>query len=152
MGARIDRRARGWMWHVLACAVLLGLWVMHGMYASPVTGCHGAGLTLVSMTQPETAPAPAPAASDRLVQAAVGVGMAPMGDGDLCLSGQVPTAGKDLNALIALLSLIGLGLVMAPVSERFVPGMPGRAQSRWRAPPGAATGSELLLMECVART
>jgi hypothetical protein len=141
------------MWRVLTCAVLLGLWLMHGMYSSPVAGCHGAGLTLVSMTQPKMAPAPAPAVSDGLVQAvAVGASMAPMGDGGLCLSGQVPTAGKDLNALIALLSLIGLGLATAPTSGSLAPGLARRAQSRWRAPPGAATGSELLLLECVART
>jgi len=151
MGGTTTHRAHGWMWRALACGVLLGLWVMHGMYNSPVAGCHGGGLTMVST--PQSATPPSPALSDGPVQAAAeNAEAAPAGDGDLCVSGQVPTAGKDLNALIALLSLIGLCLVTALISGRSIRGLPGRAQSRWRAPPGARTGSELLLLECVART
>ncbi len=146
-------RMRGWAWRALACGVLLGLWVMHGMYSSPAAGCHGGGITFISMASPEPpTTVGAPLVADGLAQAvATDAGAAPMGDGDLCLSAQVPTSGHDLNTLVALLFLSCLALPALIVSDFKTPSVPLRALRRWRAPPGA-TGRELLLKACVART
>lgn len=144
-------RARGWAWHALACAVLLGLWVMHGMFSAPAAGCHGGGMTLISANR--SMPPSAPRATTELpVQAlATGAGTATTGDGDLCLSARVPTPGNDLSTLIALLFSGGLGVLTLWAPGRAAPCLLRCTPTRWRAPPGAG-GWEMLLMVCVART
>lgn len=144
-------RARGWAWRALACAVLLGLWVMHGMFSDPATGCHGGGMTLVSAPRSVTPPAPHAVADQRAQAAVTDTGTSAMGDGDLCLSARVPTPGHDLRTLITLLFLGGLGVLMRWAPGHIAPGLFRRTERRWRAPPGA-TGWETLLMVCVART
>ena len=148
--------ARWWVGRSVVFLLLVGLWVMHGMSGTTDAGCHGAAMPLpmgstaaTAATGPMSpvpglarrgeqlaAPRAAPAAEEQMLH------------GDLCVSGQPPTFGLDLLALLAVLAL----------AAREAPdGASGRLwlrftrRARRRAPPGCS-GIRLLTVVCVSRT
>lgn len=155
-GSRTSTRTRARPCIVLL--LLVGLWMMHGLSGATGAGCHGAAIPVPAaisdgMSDGGAAPAlmtSAPTAKSRSLtspsmSAAVSV---PMLHGDLCVSGQPPTPGQDLLALLALgaLLLCGLpGMQPDPLADRDV------RWARWRAPP-APFGIRLLTTVCVSRT
>jgi hypothetical protein len=140
---------------MLVFAVLVGLWVMHGMTGATDAGCHGAPMALpafgATMTAPITHSAPAatrPDASDGGAPRVATPTMDQMPHGELCLSGQPPNPGRDALALLALLVLIACG----PTCGRCEPPwLRLLSPARRRAPPGC-TGTRLLTLVCVSRT
>ncbi|MFJ1675251.1 hypothetical protein ACIODT_09525 [Streptomyces sp. NPDC088251] len=120
---------------LVLCAVLCGLFLMHGAPASAAEGCHGA--MAATSHPPMTA---ATAAGHTALPEEHGMARAdaaaPGGNGESCVS----THARD--RLLPL--LMALGLVILAVR---VLGRPRRAV---RGPPSA--GRELLLQVCVART
>ncbi|MEU3522102.1 hypothetical protein ABZ770_43930 [Streptomyces sp. NPDC006654] len=131
------------------CAVLFGLFLMHGAPAAAAEGCHGAMSTMAS--SPLTGahhpaallatPTPAAHGTGPAVRAADGPGMS----GSLCVS----TAAHERTHLPApgLLGVAGAA-VFAPwllARLRVAAGGTGR-----RGPPGG--GRDLLLQVCIART
>ncbi|MDN3061242.1 hypothetical protein PH213_43495 [Streptomyces sp. SRF1] len=132
---------------VAVCAVLLGLFLMHGAPATAAEGCHGGmpsttapmpdGHTASAMTtaQMQTTAHGAPAA-----QAADSAGM----HGELCLS----TPAQERLPLPAPALLAVTAAVMAgwsPAAWRAA-----TSQARRRGPP--AGGRDLLTRVCIART
>src|SRR5947209_6992535 len=97
---------------VLIVLVLAGLWLMHGMAGTTDAGCHGAAM-LIPRGMPHVAAAPAlvPGAAAKGAVARAAASSIPAGlaeqmqHGELCVSGQPPTPGQDLLALLALLAL-----------------------------------------------
>jgi hypothetical protein len=124
-----------------ACAVLVGLFLMHGAPATAAEGCHGA------MPVPASAHAMADTAlpTMALPTAPAHATQGSPSHGTQCVS----TAGRDrtplptggLLAVIAVVALAAYWLTARPV---------GRDEARRRGPPGAGRG--LLLQVCVART
>lgn len=134
--------------------LLIGLWVMHGMSGTTDAGCHGAvmpALSASSDSMPRVAAAPSAetAAASRTATTSIGMGWpGQMRHGELCVSGQPPTPGQDLLALLALLALAGYG-VSGDCLRLSVGRVPRLA--RWQAPP-SPFGIQLLTTVCVSRT
>ncbi|MGW2110351.1 hypothetical protein [Streptomyces sp. NPDC001948] len=136
---------------LVLCAVLLGLFLMHGAPASAAEGCHGA------MTVTAAAPAPGP------VQATAGHEGMPATAGHAAVraehgSARAAAAMPGMNGescvfthardrVLPLLMALGLVLlaVRAPAGRRTDVRGPAR-----RGPPLAGRG--LLLQVCIART
>lgn len=138
--------------------LLVGLWVMRGMSGTSDAGCHGAVMPIpsaVSDGMPDVAavaavmPSAETAAGSNAVTTSIGIGLAgQMQHGELCVSGQPPTPGQDLLALLALLALASYG-----VSGGCLGSPVGRVsrRARWWAPP-SPFGIQLLTTVCVSRT
>ncbi|WP_406385807.1 hypothetical protein [Streptomyces sp. NBC_01618] len=128
---------------LVLCAVLCGLFLMHGAPASAAEGCHG-GQAVTSQPPMSMATGAAHTAHTAVpeehsiprVDAAV-TGM----NGESCVS----THARD--RLLPLLMALGLVILAVWVLGRLRPAVRGPAR---RGPPLA--GSELLLQVCVART
>lgn len=135
---------------LILCAVLLGLFLMHGAPATAAEGCHGAmpaasptahGHDPAAMGSPG-AEAVASAPSPRRVQQVSGASST---HGTLCVS----TAARDLTplpvggALVAVVAVSAIG-ILANLPVPLV-----RTGRRGPPPPG---GRSLLLTVCVART
>ncbi|MGH3684251.1 MAG: hypothetical protein ACRDRU_12155 [Pseudonocardiaceae bacterium] len=133
---------------VAVCAVLAGLFLMHGL---PMQGCHGgAGMLALPMVHPAAAPAELDMAAGAM---AASVSHSPAYDvsevgsdagesGALCVSTPPPPGWAGLLALLLGVSVVGLlrppGRVTSPSNQRL------------RAPPIA--GSALLRTLCLSRT
>ncbi|MGW7578481.1 hypothetical protein [Streptomyces sp. NPDC054765] len=145
-------RRRGLARLLALCAVLLGLFAMHGAPATAAEGCHGAMSTPAGMHEDPTAGA---MISQDLaaVQSAAGSvtahpaaqhasGWAAM-DGSTCVS----TPARDTTPLTepALLA------VVAVLAALFLVGRPLATGRRRRGPPPPG-GRSLLLQVCIART
>lgn len=148
-----EARRRGWARLTAVCALLLGLFLMHGAPSSAV-GCHSSAAVMpVSM--------PAPASNDHGT-AAVAKGTQPLTSspatgsygsvehgasvtmaGALCVSTEADR-GVALSAGLLLGALFGGGYM--PVAVAWVR---AEGRNRRRGPP---PGRELLLRGCVART
>jgi hypothetical protein len=129
---------------LMVCAVLAGLFLMHGAPASAAEGCHGAMSAPTTMGGGTTA-GMQPAGHGAMahpggVQAAAPSAM----HGEVCVSTaareRAPLPGGGLLAVVAVLAAVFL------VSRPAVRGRPGRGG---RPPPG---GRGLLLQVCIART
>ncbi|MCM2419094.1 hypothetical protein [Streptomyces sp. RKAG293] len=132
------------------CAVLLGLFLMHGAPATAAEGCHGAMSAASPMPHGHD-----PAAMTSTVPDAMGSATSPPGaqqvsgaslmHGALCVS----TAARDQTplpmggALLAVVATTTVGML----ANRPVP--LGRTGRRGPPPPG---GRSLLLTVCIART
>ncbi|MFJ9967456.1 hypothetical protein [Streptomyces avermitilis] len=152
------RRGPGVARLLVLCAVLLGLFFMHGAPANAAEGCHGSTAMAVSpgmghgedVRMDGDAPHPlavtAPGASAMAPSAltAHGVAMPGMG-GELCVS--TPARERTPLPATGLLALLGLMTVVAwyLTGRSGVFGEPAR-----RGPP--ICGRHLLLQVCVART
>ncbi|MFF7638252.1 hypothetical protein ACFZB9_34660 [Kitasatospora sp. NPDC008050] len=133
------------------CAVLFGLFLMHGTPATAASGCHGGmpvtagvseagGVVAHPMAVPTAVPAAAPAGGS-LARPAV---MAQPG-GAVCVA--APARGGAVLAAAGLLALA----VLAVVADRGPGGRhPGASAHRRRGPPSG--GRALLLQVCIART
>ncbi|BAC72490.1 hypothetical protein AQJ43_21915 [Streptomyces avermitilis] len=152
------RRGPGVARLLVLCAVLLGLFFMHGAPANAAEGCHGSTAMVMSpgtghgedvrmdaaALRPPGATAPGASAMAPTAPPAHGVAMPGM-SGELCVS----TPARDRTPLPAtgLLALLGLVALVAwhPTGRSGVFGEPAR-----RGPP--LYGRHLLLQVCVART
>jgi hypothetical protein len=144
---------RGGIARLLAlCAVLLGLFLMHGAPATAADGCHGVmsaapmpkGHDNAAMTS--AAPAAVTSASSPVMTQAGAqqVSGASVMDGAMCVS----TPARDRTPLPSA----GLLAVVAVLAASFLAGRPlalGRTGRRGPPPPG---GRSLLLTVCIART
>ncbi|MFJ9864222.1 hypothetical protein [Streptomyces sp. NPDC101165] len=124
------------------CAILLGLFLMHGSPAATVDGCHGrTGSAVVMHDGHESATASAEPAGTRpgILRAADDMAA----HGKLCVATpaeqRIPLPVVPLTALFALAALATWA-----VHRAWRPGGTGR-----RGPPG---GRGLLLQVCIART
>jgi hypothetical protein len=140
---------------LLVSAVLVGLWVMHGMTGATDAGCHGApmplpapGATMTASITQSASTATRPDASDGGAPRVATPAMDQMRHGELCLSGQPPNPGRDVLALLGLLILIACGQTCSPGESLRLRPLP---RARRRAPPGCA-GTRLLTLVCVSRT
>ncbi|MCX5384093.1 hypothetical protein [Streptomyces sp. NBC_00083] len=141
------------------CAVLFGLFSMHGAPASAAAGCHGeAALPAPMAVPPDMGHAPMSAPTDGTDGTAVagvsavraglpGHRVAPVAagaTGELCVSTpareRLPLAATGLLALLGLVVLVGRGLAGPRTALR----------AARRGPPLGGRG--LLLQVCVART
>ncbi|MGW7043649.1 hypothetical protein ACWGDT_13240 [Streptomyces avermitilis] len=143
---------------LVLCAVLFGLFFMHGAPANAAEGCHGSmGMVVAEgmghgedvrmdadALRPVEVTAPGASAMAPSVPTAHGVAMPGM-SGELCVS----TPARDRTPLPAtgLLAFLGLVALVAwhPTGRAGVFGEPAR-----RGPP--ICGRHLLLQVCVART
>jgi hypothetical protein len=145
---------------LLAPVVLLGLWLMHGVSATTTAGCHGVPV-LMSMSAQVGDPGSVPgSATVPMVKSAAAGSAGPAwsagaasdrpGSGEMCLSGQPPSPGGFLLALLAALALAGFGFWCAAA---YRPRPPSRAASLppRRGPPGPV-GRALLTTVCISRT
>lgn len=149
--ARIRRLAP----RLLVSVVLLGLWVMHGMSATMESGCHGMPMLMpTTASMVEAQPMAAADAGSSAIRpptdgaASVHLASNQTGEGELCLSGQPPTLGAWLLALLATLVAVGYVVFTAQVRR------PDLRRTRWwwwRGRPHLA-GMELLTAVCVSRT
>ena len=138
------RRPRWPRW-ALACALLLGLFLMHGAPVS-AAGCHDA---MAGMS-----PVAGAAVAGHMHTQAPGLGMSSHGKanaaasvltgGGLCVSIEAPR-GVGLPAVLLLAVLVGSWYL-----PKMVPWTIGRGGSRRGDPPDGGRG--LLLRVCVART
>ncbi|MFG2123464.1 hypothetical protein [Streptomyces sp. NPDC048710] len=124
------------------CAILLGLFLMHGSPAAAVDGCHGrTGPAVVMHDGHESATAPAEPARTLPDTLRATDDMAP--HGTLCVATpaeqRIPLPMAPLTGLFALSALAAWA-----VHRARRPGGTGR-----RGPPG---GRGLLLQVCIART
>ncbi|MFF4183479.1 hypothetical protein ACFYZ9_09835 [Streptomyces sp. NPDC001691] len=135
---------------LVLCAVLFGLFSMHGAPASAAAGCHGETSMTAAMSAPGAMPAAAPMSAGHVMERAArsDVRAAPVASGmsgELCVS----TPARERLPLGATGLLAALGLVVLVVW-----GLGGRRAALLRAarrgPP--LTGRSLLLQVCVART
>lgn len=123
------------------CAVLAGLFLMHGLASQ---GCpSGAGMATATMTHADHPMGFSPAPADRYQTAA----MSPMhamaaGNGELCNSTPPPQPSTLLTLLMALAALTTAAAALG--CSRWT------IQVRRRPPP--PTGSVLLTTLCVSRT
>lgn len=132
---------------VAVCAVLAGLFFMHGL---PAQGCSGGvegfASSMTSMTQPATlaaAEGPGKAASD--VTASASRSLTHSASGAVCVSTLPPPGWAGLLAL--LLGICAIGLVSVLRSPETVT---RPRNQRLRAPP--LGGPALLMNLCVSRT
>ncbi|MCX4878273.1 hypothetical protein [Streptomyces sp. NBC_00847] len=133
------------------CALLLGLFLMHGAPATAAEGCHGAmpsatahmpGSHAVStMTTARTRATAQSAPVASVAQAADGSGL----HGELCLS----TAAQERNPLSAP-ALLTASAVAVPAAWSPAPLLAATSRARRRGPP--AGGRDLLNQVCIART
>ncbi|MFD3931017.1 hypothetical protein [Streptomyces sp. NPDC058614] len=133
------------------CAVLFGLFLMHGAPVNAVGGCHGEGVMPAPVSMPahsghaaaqgEQAGVPAVSLTTATTATTAMTAMS----GELCVS----TPARDRLPLPATGLLAGLGLVGLVVW-----GLAGRPSAMWgparRGPPSG--GRDFLLQVCVART
>jgi hypothetical protein len=147
---------------LLAGLVLAGLWFMHGVSATTEAGCHGMPV-LMTMGTSVTDSGSAMGAADAEARTAMpghdpgaatfaqpGNGKSMQaGSAETCLSGQPPSPGDFLLALLA--SLAVLALVFGAVDQPL--GAPSYALGRLRrrGPPGPV-GRALLTTVCISRT
>ncbi|MCZ4121729.1 hypothetical protein [Streptomyces sp. H39-S7] len=128
------------------CAVLFGLFLMHGSPATAAEGCHGAMSATAPMPEGHDVAAtasslsPAMTHTGRHAQHASG---APQRDGAMCVStparDRTPLPSSGLVAVVVLAASLLAGQ----------PLIPGRTGRRGPPPPG---GRSLLLQVCIART
>lgn len=145
--------ARRWVGRFAVFLLLVGLWVMHGMSGMTDAGCHGAAMPLpmgsmAATTPMNAAPTVMPGGEHPEAAPAAPAIRAQMLHGDLCVSGQPPTFGLDLLALLALLAL---GVREARKSSCGRVCLRFTRRTRRRAPPGLS-GIRLLTAVCVSRT
>ncbi|MGW5277500.1 hypothetical protein ACWEQP_34235 [Streptomyces sp. NPDC004044] len=147
-----QRRRRGIARLLALCAVLLGLFLMHGTPATAAEGCHGAMPAAAMPAGDDTAgmasaarafvtPASSPVMTQAGAQQASGASAM---DGAMCVS--TPARGR------IPLPTGGLLAVVAVLAATFLAGRPpalGRTGRRGPPPPG---GRSLLLTVCIART
>ncbi|MFE7795113.1 hypothetical protein [Streptomyces sp. NPDC057460] len=147
-----QERRRGIARLLALCAVLLGLFLMHGAPATAAEGCHGAmsaapmpaghdTAVMASAARAFVTPAPSPVVTQARTQQVSG---APAMDGAMCVS----TPARDRIPL----PTGGLLAVVAVLAATFLAGRPpalGRTGRRGPPPPG---GRSLLLTVCIART
>lgn len=127
------------------CAVLFGLFSMHGAPANAAAGCHGEMAAPAPMTAPMstsmTVPMPTGHADIQGAQHATPVVTGT--SGELCVSTpareRLPLDAAGLLTVLGLVVLVGRGLRRA-----------GRFVAARRGPP--LSGRGLLLQVCVART
>ncbi|MEU8960647.1 hypothetical protein AB0C89_02930 [Streptomyces sp. NPDC048491] len=127
---------------LVLCAVLFGLFSMHGAPASAASGCHGDFTMAAPMGAPMSMGHTDMWGEHMGVRAA---SVTPPVSGELCVStparDRLPAAAAGLLALLGLVVLVGWGLVLGPRAPF--------AAAR-RGPP--LHGRGLLLEVCVART
>jgi hypothetical protein len=137
-------RRRGIARLLALCAVLLGLFLMHGAPATAAEGCHGA-MSAAPMPEVHGTAAMTSASSPVMTQSGAqhASGVSAM-DGAMCVS----TPARDRTPL----PTAGLLAVVAVLAAGFLAGRPpalGRTGRRGPPPPG---GRSLLLQVCIART
>ncbi|MFE6741454.1 hypothetical protein [Streptomyces tubercidicus] len=142
MTGTVQARGRDTARLLALCAVLLGLFLMHGAPATAAGGCHGVMSTPAGTHENPAAmqSAAAPMAHPGLQQASAPTPM----DGTTCVS----TPARDETPLAAP----GLMAVVAVLAALFLAGrplVPGRTGRHGPPPPG---GRSLLLQMCIART
>jgi hypothetical protein len=131
---------------IAVCAVLLGLFLMHGAPATAAEGCHGAmPSATVSMHEGHAAPTmtsaalPTTAQSAQAARAGDGSGM----HGVQCVS--TPAHERKSLPTAGLYAAVALPAAWFPAGLRAATGW-----TRRRGPP--ADGRDLLIQVCVART
>ncbi|WP_405009696.1 hypothetical protein [Kitasatospora sp. NBC_01539] len=149
-----ERRPAGLLLSV--CALLLGLFLMHGAPSS-AAGCHG---TAAERTAGEPAPAAmahagrldhteggvaAQAAADTADDVAARPGFVGMAGGELCVS--TPAHGRSTPTPPTLLAVLGLDVL---VGRAVLRAPAGRGFPRRRGPPRA--GRAVLTQVCISRT
>lgn len=128
------------------CAVLLGLFLMHGAPASAADGCHGTMPQAAPMagghdhTTMNSSPTPDASGDHPTVQAAPPTGMS----GALCVA--TPAPERMPLPPPGLLAVAVMAVLAAALGGRLWAG----ASIRRRGPPGG--GRDLLLRACIART
>jgi hypothetical protein len=128
---------------LVLCAVLFGLFLMHGAPATAAEGCHGATSAPTGMHDGPAAmeSATAPVMTHPGVQRASGTSVM---DGEMCVStparGGIPLPAGGLLIVSAVLAALFLTVRLLT---------PGRTGRRGPPPPG---GRSLLLQVCIART
>ncbi|MFG2718960.1 hypothetical protein ACGFW5_11830 [Streptomyces sp. NPDC048416] len=132
----------------LLCAVLFGLFSMHGAPANAVAGCHGETALTPSMSEPWKASMSEPLkmAHSAMPAERPGAHAGPVvtgASGDLCVS---TPARERLPLAGGLLAVLGPAVVMA----RGRSGPRAALRGARRGPPLAGRG--LLIQVCVART
>lgn len=147
-----QRRRRGIARLLALCAVLLGLFLMHGAPATAAEGCHGAmsaapmsaghdKAVMASAARASVTPASSPVMTQADAQQASGASEM---DGATCVStparDRIPLPPGGLLAVVAVLAASFLA-VRPPAL--------GRTGRRGPPPPG---GRSLLLTVCIART
>jgi hypothetical protein len=138
---------RGTARRLLACAVLAGLFLMHGSPFGAAEGCHGAAAAPAGMSVPAAAMAlNGPVAAAHQHPGSARTGALPAMRGQLCVS----TPARPRLALPAGGPLLTVAVLPAAVllASGLLLGGP-RARRRGPPPPG---GRPLLLQMCVART
>jgi hypothetical protein len=140
---------RGYARLSAVCAVLFGLFLMHGAPATASAGCHSAMSAPVSMRTGPGHPGAAmtSAALTATVRPGTSAHMAQGAEshGTTCVS----VSGRDRIPLPAA-GLVAV-VVIAALSAWLLAGRPvGRGRARRRGPPDA--GRSLLLQVCIART
>ncbi len=148
MAGRRQVGGRGAARLLLACAVLAGLFLMHGSPFGAAEGCHGAAAAPAGMSVPAAAAmAPnGPAAAAHRHPGSARTGAVPAMRGQLCVSTParprlvLPAGGPLLAVAVPAAALLAFGRLL---------GGPHRARRRGPPPPG---GRPLLLQVCVART
>ncbi|MFI5877613.1 hypothetical protein ACIBAH_35375 [Streptomyces sp. NPDC051445] len=124
------------------CAVLVGLFLMHGAPATAAGGCHG------EMTLPGPMPVPTTVAMASLTSPAMAQGAQQAADtaathDDSCCSTLAPDSIP--------LSIGGMGAVLTILAATIHSGWPwALGRNRRRGPPPGGRG--LLLQVCIART
>ncbi len=139
---------------IAVCAVLAGLFAMHGL---PAQGCSGGveasapsmamarpATVVTAVTGPDMAAGMAVSASSPLAYAVVEAGANAGEAGVLCVSTPPPPAWAGLLALLLGISGIGLASILGLADRAARP-----SGQRRRAPPLA--GSALLMNLCVSR-
>ncbi|MGW6151707.1 hypothetical protein ACWFRM_01025 [Streptomyces sp. NPDC055144] len=127
------------------CAVLLGLFLMHGAPANAAEGCHGAISAPAALSTEHAGTAMASTPSSVMTHAAAqqASAMSVMG-GAMCLS----TPARDFTTL----QVVGLMAVVAVLAVLPVVGRPVALGRTGRRGPPTPGGRSLLLQVCVART
>ncbi|MFE2988488.1 hypothetical protein [Streptomyces sp. NPDC059262] len=138
-------RRRGIARLLALCAVLFGLFLMHGAPATAAEGCHSAMPVAAPMSEGHADAAMESATPPAMTHAgAQQASQAMLMDGTTCVS----TPARHLNPL----PTGGLMAIVAVLATAFLVGRPvalGRTGRRGPPPPG---GRSLLLQVCIART
>ncbi|MFD8544218.1 hypothetical protein [Streptomyces sp. NPDC059649] len=125
------------------CAVVLGLFLMHGSPAAAADGCHGAMAGAMPMTQAAPAAMGSPATAPSAGHFAAAPHLTPVGmDGTLCVSTRAQSSPP--------LPAVGVPAVMVVTAWEPLGRRLAAAVARWRGPPEGGRG--VLLRVCVART
>lgn len=139
---RSGHRQRGLARLLAVCAVLLGLFLMHGAPASTAEGCSGDPTVTSALHHSDAVPRLAAYAAMAHPDTSGAWAMSAGGHGAQCASISAPDRLLPVPALltaVALVSLMAWCLYGAVAWDR----------RRHRGPPG---GRQLLLQVCVART